>query len=97
MKINDNHENYMHLPKVQETQEIGQSKNVERTPDVQRNPSSADWVTLSHTFNNLQLARTVVDNTPEIRSEMVERLRLEITSGDYKVDPEKIAEKMVDP
>jgi hypothetical protein len=60
MKINDNHENYMHLPKVQETQEIGQSKTVERAPGVQRNPSSVDWVTLSHTFNNLQLAKTVV-------------------------------------
>lgn len=97
MKINDNCENYIHLPKVQETQEIKQSKTLERTQDVQRNLSPTDRVTLSHTSNNLQLAKTAVDNTPEVRSEMVESLRLQIASGIYKVDPEKIAEKMVGP
>jgi negative regulator of flagellin synthesis FlgM len=97
MKVNDNCENYIHLSKIQETQEINQSKNLEKIQDVQRNQSPTDWVTLSHTSNNLQLAKTAVDNTPEIRLEMVERLRLEIASGIYKVDPEKIAEKMVDP
>lgn len=97
MKINDNCENHIHLSKVQETQEIKQGKPLERTQDVQRNLPPTDWVTLSQTSNNLQLAKTAVDNAPEVRSEMVESLRLKIESGSYTVDPEKIAEKMVGP
>ncbi|MDZ7599427.1 MAG: flagellar biosynthesis anti-sigma factor FlgM [Desulfobacterales bacterium] len=95
MKINENHENYINLSKVQENQEIGQSKTVGKTQEVQKNMSPADWVTLSHTSNSLKLAKTAVENTLEIRSELVERLRQEIATNAYKVDPGKIAEKMV--
>lgn len=95
MKINENHENYIHLSKIQETQEISQNKTLDRNQDFQKNVAPTDWVTLSHTSNSLQLSKTAIESAPEVRSELVEKLRQEIASGTYKVDPEKIAEKMV--
>jgi negative regulator of flagellin synthesis FlgM len=95
MKINENHENYIHLSKIQETQEISQNKTLDRNQDLQKNVAPTDWVTLSHTSNSLQLSKTAIESAPEVRSELVEKLRQEIASGTYKVDPEKIAEKMV--
>jgi negative regulator of flagellin synthesis FlgM len=97
MKINETHENYIHLSKVQETQEISQNKILDKSQDLQKIMSPVDWVTLSHTSNSLQLAKTAVENTPEVRSELVERLRQEIASDTYRVDPKKIAEKLVGP
>lgn len=95
MKINENHENYIQLSKIQETPEISQNKNLDRNQDFQKNVAPTDWVTLSHTSNSLQLSKAAIESAPEVRSELVEKLRQEIASGTYKVDPEKIAEKMV--
>jgi flagellar biosynthesis anti-sigma factor FlgM len=37
----------------------------------------------------------VLEETPEIRAEKVKRLKKEIAAGTYKVESEKIAEKMI--
>ena len=55
-----------------------------------------DKVELSSLAKDVSKARAEVDRTPDIRTEKVESLKEKVHSGEYKVDPDKVAQKMVD-
>ncbi len=55
-----------------------------------------DKVELSSLAKDVSKARAEVDRTPDIRTEKVESLKEKVNSGEYKVDPDKVAQKLVD-
>ena len=76
---------------------VKETKNPEKgsTASKQRETKPKDTVSLSSGLKDLQLVKKAVDNTPDVRSEKVSELRDKINSGTYKIDPEKIAGKMM--
>ncbi|WP_372738826.1 flagellar biosynthesis anti-sigma factor FlgM [Neptunomonas sp.] len=59
-------------------------------------PVSKDTVELSDTVKVMQAADAKIANTPDINSERVASLKAAIDSGSYKVDAERVAQKMID-
>jgi len=55
-----------------------------------------DTVELSDTVKVMQAADAKIANTPDINSERVASLKAAIDSGNYKVDAERVAGKMID-
>ncbi|ACL02329.1 flagellar biosynthesis anti-sigma factor FlgM [Desulfatibacillum aliphaticivorans] len=52
-------------------------------------------VELSQTSQEVQMAREVIEQQPDMREEKVAALKAQMESGSYEVNPEKIAEKML--
>ncbi|HNS54676.1 MAG TPA: flagellar biosynthesis anti-sigma factor FlgM, partial [Syntrophales bacterium] len=52
-------------------------------------------VNLSTTAKDVQNLKNAVSSLPDVREDMVRNLREQIEKGTYKVDAEKVAEKMV--
>ncbi len=66
-------------------------------PERQRRGSTprGDEVTLSPKAQEFQRARDLLSEAPDVREEVVKRLRAAIQSGAYREDPEAIAERML--
>ena len=58
--------------------------------------TGGDCVALSPRAMEMNKAKTLLDNVPEVRGEMVVRLKTDIDNGDYSVDAGKVAEKMLE-
>jgi len=58
--------------------------------------SSADKVSLTDTAARLKALEHQLSNQPEIDSNRVSDVQNAISSGDYKVDPQRVADKMMD-
>lgn len=54
-----------------------------------------DTVELSDTVKVMQAADAKIANTPDIDSQRVATLKAAIDNGSYKIDSERIAEKMI--
>ncbi|MBI5344096.1 MAG: flagellar biosynthesis anti-sigma factor FlgM [Deltaproteobacteria bacterium] len=57
---------------------------------------AGDKVDISTTGRELNRVKNLLGSVPEIRGEMVVRLKADIESGDYQVDAGKVAEKMIE-
>ncbi|HID55633.1 TPA: flagellar biosynthesis anti-sigma factor FlgM [Candidatus Poribacteria bacterium] len=64
---------------------------------VRKSPSDrkTDVVELSPAVREVDRAKEMAQTMPEERAEKVEQIRNQIESGLYKIQPEKIAEKMI--
>jgi negative regulator of flagellin synthesis FlgM len=56
----------------------------------------ADSVTLSERAQGLQRALTVVTGLPDVRNDRIAELRARLASGDYHVDADEIAQRMLE-
>jgi negative regulator of flagellin synthesis FlgM len=63
--------------------------------NIINNPSPEEKVNLSTTAKEVQKIRRAIDELPDVREEKILDLKNRIEQGTYKVDAEKIAEKMV--
>lgn len=79
--------------KVSTQRNNGGAASVTNTPARQ---IQKDTVELSDTVKVMQAADAKIANTPDINSERVASLKAAIDSGSYKVDAERVAEKMID-
>jgi negative regulator of flagellin synthesis FlgM len=64
---------------------------VEQSGDV----SKKDKVSLSKASQDMKLAKDAVASAPDIRSEKVDPVKQQMGQGTYKVDAEKVADKMI--
>lgn len=62
----------------------------------QRAAPVSDEATISMQAVQMQHAREAVDQAPDVRREVVDRIRQEISSGRYTVDSDQIARRLVD-
>jgi negative regulator of flagellin synthesis FlgM len=58
--------------------------------------SAQDSVTVSSRAQELAALREAVESSPEVRRELVEKLRDEISSGRYRVDGTRIASALLE-
>ena len=56
---------------------------------------SKDEVVLSSEAKQIQRAKELIDALPDIREEKVAEIRARIEAGEYEIDGERIAEKMI--
>lgn len=87
---------YEHQPYLDETADkqridAGDSPKTGNTADFVKD----DKVSLSRTSKEMQLAKKAVTEAPDIREDKVARLKQEIAEGQYDVNPDQIAEKLV--
>lgn len=59
-------------------------------------PKSADAVEISAKARDLARVKKMLESVPELRGELVIRLKTDIANGDYNVDASKVAEKMIE-
>src|SRR5690554_6713343 len=74
------------------------SKPVETKVNTQTNNSnstSADQVKLSNGIKGIQQVEAEIRNMPEVDDATVDRIRAAIENGEYKIDYEKLAGKML--
>ena len=79
---------------IQQYQKNELTKNEADKP-IGAAPAVTETVDLSASARDIQKIKQIVDQTPDIREEKVLELKRQIDSGNYKVNSEKIAEKMV--
>jgi len=72
-------------------------ENLNQPVDKQATPTAvaATKVDISSQAKDIQLAKTVISNLPEIRDAKVQDLKAQIQQGNYNIDSGKVAEKMV--
>ena len=73
------------------TQQAGAQKTGQSTQ-----LDSGDRATLSSDSSSVDSLVSTAMNFPEVRQDMVDSLRLSVTSGQYEIDPGKIASSMLD-
>ena len=56
---------------------------------------ASEQIDLSAKAKEIQQALEIVKNTPDIRTDKVNRIRTEIAAGRFKVDNEAVAEKIL--
>ena len=61
-----------------------------------RGPVSQDQVVLSPEARQIQKAKDLIGSLPDIREEKVAEIRARIEAGEYQVDGEKVASKMIE-
>ena len=54
-----------------------------------------DRVVLSAGSLEVQKAKEIIEQTPEVRADRVQALKEEISRGEYRVDPYRLADKMM--
>ena len=92
MKITDQYD-----PTIRQLKESGASGKAKASKAKKEGSRAAgDTVELSSRAKDVSKARAEVDRAPDIRTERVESLKEKVNSGEYKVDPDKVAQKIVD-
>lgn len=79
----------------------GKAQNVQKTDQVLgkgsvQKISPVDKVDLSGKAKGMVEMTNAISQMPEIRIEKVEEIGKSVNDGTYKVDPEKVASKMID-
>jgi negative regulator of flagellin synthesis FlgM len=75
---------------------IRNKKEPERSTQKQaRSVEEKDRLELSQTSKDIQKAQKLLDFTPDIRKAKVARIKRMVDDGTYKVDKEKIADKIL--
>ena len=55
----------------------------------------ADRIVLSQQATEVQAAHEALAQTPEVRAELVDKLKAQVEAGTYKVDPDRIAGQLL--
>ncbi len=87
---------------------IGRSSVERVTPERVEGPKPAEGqaaapvggagqVRLSQRAQEVQAARAALAEVPEVRQERIAELKARIEAGNYKVDPYKVAERILNP
>lgn len=64
-------------------------------PVVKADSSAADRVDLSSGSRDVRKMKDIIQTTPDVRLEKIQEIKAKIDSGEYSVDPQKVADKML--
>ena len=73
-----------------------QKPQTEETTKTSSSHSTADQVKLSSTSLNIQQVEAEVSKMPDVDDATIDRIRSAIDSGEYKIDYQQLAGKMLD-
>ena len=75
---------------------VSDDKQVPGEVKPEKNATQDSIVHISKASKEVQLAEKVIAETSDIRADKVAQIRAKIESGDYEIDHEKVASKMID-
>jgi negative regulator of flagellin synthesis FlgM len=88
MKINNNDINMNKIMKAYQNLNQQDNNNVNKK-------TKSDQVSISNEAKEIQNIKETLENKPEIRQEKVDQIKNQIQNGNYQVDSQKIAEKII--
>ncbi len=97
MKISDIHQQANTMQYVNQTNS-GNPTDPSQAPkeaDKSPSPSSQDKVEFSAQSREMQKIYDVLQTTPDVRAEKISALKKSIAEGEYHVDNEDLADKMI--
>lgn len=74
----------------------GDPSGARTTGSIGKPPSPEEDVEFSSRAMELHRAKVMLDSIPDVRGEMVVRLKTDIERGEYSVDAVKVAEKIIE-
>ena len=86
----------MGLADNKKTQASSNSKSAPASNTAPVGAESDENVKLSAAPEKISMIRETIDATPEVDSARVADIKAKIAAGEYPVNPEQIAEKMID-
>jgi len=95
MKIPDIHQDGNLIQYIQQNGKIAPADRNPAAPAPQSQVSSEDKVDLSAQSKEMNKIHEVLNATPDVRTEKVEALKKQIEAGQYEVNSNSLAEKMV--
>jgi len=75
---------------------VSEDKKLPDQQKVENGHSQDTIVNLSRASKEAQLVEKVIAAAPDIREDKVAELKARIEAGDYQIDPDKVADKLVD-
>lgn len=102
MEINNKIANYeinnnLHKSPTNATEKIVEKQSLEKPELNEEGQSKQDVVVeLSQSSKEVQQIKEIISSAPDIREDKVAALKEKIESGEYKIDPDAIADKIVD-
>ena len=78
-----------------ERQDQAQQAKEQKAQEAAQQAQDDVVVKLSEESRELQAAKEAAEQSPDVRQEKVNELRQAVEQGQYTVDPDKVAEKMV--
>ncbi len=93
MKIDNVNSNRITQKQTENT--AGVDKTLKSDRENAESINGKDKASLSDNARILAKSRTALEETPEIRSDRVDQLRQEITSGEYRIPIQELAKKFL--
>jgi negative regulator of flagellin synthesis FlgM len=96
MKITETNVNFGRQAYVQGAENAQSPENAQKNANVAE-PKKApeDKVSLSASARDLQVAQDAMSMAPDVRTDKVQDVRSAIDSGNYKVDAQQVADKII--
>lgn len=95
MKIPNSHQDPNLIQYIQQNGKVGQAERNSATPPVQNQVSPQDKVDLSSQSKEMNKISEALAAAPDVRAEKVESLKNQVESGQYQVNSDAVAEKMI--
>ena len=95
MKIPDIHQDPNLVPYVQQNGKVGAAERSSATPAAQNQVPTEDKVDLSSQSKEMNKISEVLAAAPDVRAEKVDALKKQVESGQYQVNSDAVAEKMI--
>ena len=102
MKINDKIVNYeisnnLHKSTTNAPEKIAEKQSLEKSEFGEKDQLKQDVIVeLSQSSKEVQQIKEIISSAPDIREDKVAALKKKIESGEYKIDSDGIASKIVD-
>jgi len=93
MKVNDSSVHINFEAYAQRTKDTAGAQ--EQPPAVSGGNAPVDKVVLSPKAREIQEVRQLLDEVPDVNASKVEKIRLQVDKGIYKIDGNQIAERMM--
>lgn len=93
MKIENVNANRITQKQAENTTAVEKSQKSER--ENMESIAGKDKASLSDDARILAKSRTALEETPDIRTDRVEQLRQQITSGEYQIPVQSLAERLL--
>jgi negative regulator of flagellin synthesis FlgM len=95
MKISDIHQDANLIQYLQQNGKVGPAERNSATPAAQNQLPTEDKVDLSSQSKEMKKIADALAATPDVRAEKVEALKKQVESGQYQVNSDAVAEKML--
>jgi negative regulator of flagellin synthesis FlgM len=95
MKIPDIHQDANLIQYIQQTGKIGPAERNSTAPAAQNQVPPEDKVDLSSQSKEMNKIAETLAATPDVRAEKVEALKKQVESGQYQVNSDAVADKMI--